>query len=1105
MEMRHSAKKLMALLTAAAMMCSSAPASAFAADTFADSGAAPAAQEAFTDSGKAPEEPSAAPAPPAVNSALPVSDDDLPRVDLSEYDYRQYIYANSSYNSLDQMPKMINPKGRYKGREVTLIPEKWKGPDKLLNDNRGSAGSWYGPNDFSIDIFTVEDTGERVRSIKPVELHVYVIGVSAVRKLNTTQCSIKRSDALNLTEKNWKTTLKLPASVSVDYKPIENNSKDYKKWLTEAGDLDASAAPKSYNITGWYMKEYSLDDVAAEHIRNAVLDGKTQITLWPMCKSGDVPQWATPAGGEFIITITPDPQAVVTITAKDKTYDGKPADVSAEATVGGQKLADAKFGYNYKGINGTDYDNWVPPTDAGTYEVKATLTTEGYSGSASARFTIAKAAEGTTKAYCRVPNGKELTVQVDDDSFITTGMAKGAKIKETPSITGGDLIESGTAVAGAAKFTLKSKSDAPNGSTQTFDLVLTSHNYDKVTVAVTVYNDNVVVSGVKLKPNKEGKTEYPDGTALSEIMDLSGCAATVNGNKGTGKFALVDPDRALTGPDVYKNWPFWVLFTTGGGAEYQVQVSAPEFTILAKQGGDATPDSEYLKNGYFITLFANSRHNQSADTLLALVQERKGSYAMNGKTYAAAWRAESGSPAFEPKGYKDNMWYTYTAALAGHAGTPRTYIRVVPVNSTPSGFLNSSGSIKASDVQSLAERDWKEKLGLPSVVVLANEPAEKVLYQNPDDQFKAADEYSSCTINSWLMDGKPLTLDALKSKAAGATAADVTVTLTPVYTTAAWATLSGETPTFRLTITPKIPVDVIWDGPATPITYGEPLVLGKPAQAAKSGGTIDETGAFTWEYLYYKADGITRLNGRPTDAGVYQVQAVLSSKTHSGASERKSFEIKAKSIEGLAFAPASAGDMDPVYNKRPHTPEYTVKDGAAVLKKDTDYRADYRDNINAGTAKVIFTGIGNYTGAKEVAFTIQKLPLDPGQKPAVSGGAAAGQVLSASLAGVDPAELEWIWAADGVAVTGSAAVSYEVRPENSNKVITVTAKAKDSGNYSGTSGVSDGKRVAKVKIAGAVTVTAAGAGADGSVTAGTVLTAKAGVIPDAAETGGVWS
>lgn len=278
--------------------------------------------------------------------------------------------------------------------------------------------------------------------------------------------------------------------------------------------------------------------------------------------------------------------AVVAVTPPHNITFGQTLETpSATAAVGGSLLSNASFTFIYEGINGTVYsENTIPPTDAGTYRVTAVLANEGYSGKGSAEFTIAKAESASTEAYILINAGSEKTIKIDE-TFILSYMAKGAKIKTAPTIAaGGKLLQSCTAPAGASEFTLKSKSDAPNGSTQQFSLVLTSDNYETVTVMVTVYNDNVVIAGLKLK---EGKTEFESGTACKDIIDLTGCTATVNGTAVPGSFALLEPELKVTGPNTYDNWPIVVCFTTAGGTKYQVTVYAPSFTV--KASGGSTP------------------------------------------------------------------------------------------------------------------------------------------------------------------------------------------------------------------------------------------------------------------------------------------------------------------------------------------------------------------------------------------------------------------------------------------------------------------------------------------------------------------------------------
>lgn len=54
------------------------------------------------------------------------------------------------------------------------------------------------------------------------------------------------------------------------------------------------------------------------------------------------------------------------------------------------------------------------------------------------------------------------------------------------------------------------------------------------------------------------------------------------------------------------------------------------------------------------------------------------------------------------------------------------------------------------------------------------------------------------------------------------------------------------------------------------------------------------------------------------------------------------------------------------------TPKPVVKDGENILKVDVDFTLSYSSNIDAGTATVTITGIGDYSGTVTVTFDIEK-------------------------------------------------------------------------------------------------------------------------------------
>lgn len=59
-----------------------------------------------------------------------------------------------------------------------------------------------------------------------------------------------------------------------------------------------------------------------------------------------------------------------------------------------------------------------------------------------------------------------------------------------------------------------------------------------------------------------------------------------------------------------------------------------------------------------------------------------------------------------------------------------------------------------------------------------------------------------------------------------------------------------------------------------------------------------------------------------------------------------------------------------VYNAKKKKPGITVKVGSEVLRRDADYTVAYRNNSKVGTASVIITGVGRYTGTITKTFTI---------------------------------------------------------------------------------------------------------------------------------------
>lgn len=81
----------------------------------------------------------------------------------------------------------------------------------------------------------------------------------------------------------------------------------------------------------------------------------------------------------------------------------------------------------------------------------------------------------------------------------------------------------------------------------------------------------------------------------------------------------------------------------------------------------------------------------------------------------------------------------------------------------------------------------------------------------------------------------------------------------------------------------------------------------------------------------------------------------------------RNFVIEAKHIGRAAMKPIK----NQVYNGMEICPEVIMEDGSTQLKEGQDYTYVYQDNINAGTAKILISGQGNYGKQSEETFIIE--------------------------------------------------------------------------------------------------------------------------------------
>lgn len=148
------------------------------------------------------------------------------------------------------------------------------------------------------------------------------------------------------------------------------------------------------------------------------------------------------------------------------------------------------------------------------------------------------------------------------------------------------------------------------------------------------------------------------------------------------------------------------------------------------------------------------------------------------------------------------------------------------------------------------------------------------------------------------------------------------------------------------------------------VTFGENLVY--------TGNELTQTVTVTVGGKELTKDTdytVTGLTG--TEPGSYPV-TVAGTGNYTG-EVTKSFTISKAQISSTAIT-YDAGPYG--YTGKEWKPEVTVSFNSATLTAGNDYTVSYENNINAGTAKIIITGIGDhFTGLTEKTFTINSAEI----------------------------------------------------------------------------------------------------------------------------------
>ncbi len=233
------------------------------------------------------------------------------------------------------------------------------------------------------------------------------------------------------------------------------------------------------------------------------------------------------------------------------------------------------------------------------------------------------------------------------------------------------------------------------------------------------------------------------------------------------------------------------------------------------------------------------------------------------------------------------------------------------------------------------------------------------------------------------------------------------------------------------------------------------------ALTAADGTALTMGTDYTYETSDY-TDNINAGNGSITIHGLNQ---------YLGSTAKITFTIKPRDIgtSGGTCLVEGVQTAGYTYTSKAIQPDITVKyqaNGAGTRKtlvKGTDFEAAYRDNLNVGTAAVVITGKGNYTGTYEKSYSI--LPKSIGDAETdIEVAEIPSQEYNGGIAVTPVPDISYHYGSNKTDVYQLDSDDYTLAYTGQNKVGTATVTITGKGNFTGS-------RVVNYHIGNAITDT----------------------------------
>lgn len=210
---------------------------------------------------------------------------------------------------------------------------------------------------------------------------------------------------------------------------------------------------------------------------------------------------------------------------------------------------------------------------------------------------------------------------------------------------------------------------------------------------------------------------------------------------------------------------------------------------------------------------------------------------------------------------------------------------------------------------------------------------------------------------------------------------------------------------------------------------------------------------YTWYRVGESADTVLQTKTATTDTtDTYtlteddihsQIYCVVTTEKCSEGVKSNEITVPGLNIKGAKIVMPSEETYS--YNGKTQTPDVTVTLNDKELEKNTDYKIDYINNQNAGTATINITGMGRYEGSASKDFTITKKAVT------VSGIKAQGKKYDGTAKNIlDFNKVEINGLLEGDSLTVNATGTFTDAKAGDNKTVTITGLTlggKDKENY----------------------------------------------------------